>query len=160
FLKNSALSPVHIMMCLTKDEEPPSLPLKVAGAPNTSVIGLGHKGRYVGVVGIWKTAKGIEQKYQLVAMGPEFATESGKEQLKRVETLHEKYAEDVRDGNYLARYPRGSHRIQAVVKEAKYVGSQRCAECHESAFNIWQKSAHAHAFDTLVKDKNPSLRQF
>src|SRR5205823_3881658 len=42
-----------------------------------------------------------------------------------------------------------------------YVGSDRCAKCHEHAYQVWQKSKHSHAFETLVtKAKHPSLRQF
>lgn len=33
---------------------------------------------------------------------------------------------------------------------AIYVGSTTCASCHDSAAQVWQGSAHAHAWDTLV----------
>jgi Cytochrome c554 and c-prime len=34
-----------------------------------------------------------------------------------------------------------------------YTGSERCMPCHESEFAIWTKSAHARAFQVLVRDK-------
>ena len=34
-----------------------------------------------------------------------------------------------------------------------YTGSGRCVTCHESEFSIWSQSAHAHAFEVLVRDK-------
>jgi hypothetical protein len=34
-----------------------------------------------------------------------------------------------------------------------YTGSERCRECHEEEFAIWSKSAHAHAFEVLVREK-------
>jgi hypothetical protein len=34
-----------------------------------------------------------------------------------------------------------------------FTGSERCLPCHESEFTVWSKSAHAHAFETLVQAK-------
>jgi hypothetical protein len=159
-LQNQALAAVQVLICLTNEEEPPSIPKIDAKAPNTSIITLGHKGRYVGVVGLWKKGNDIEVKYQLVSMGPEYATKSGQEKNNPVMALIEKYAEDVRKGNYLARFPRGKHEVQATYEGAKYVGSDRCGDCHPQAFQVWKASRHAHAFDTLVRTENPKLRQF
>ena len=159
-LQNPALAAVQVLVCLTNEEEPPSVPKIDAKAPNTSIITLGHKGRYVGVVGLWKTAKGVELKYQLVSMGPEYATKSGQEKSNPVMALIEKYADDVRAGNYLARFPRGNHEVQATLSDATYVGTDACAGCHDDAYQVWKKSKHSHAFDTLVKVENPKLRQF
>jgi hypothetical protein len=158
--QGGAQSPVHVVLCQTEDEEPPAFPRKSPQAPNTLIITIGHKGRYVGVVGAWKTAKGVDLKYQLVAMDPEFETKKGKEKDNPVMALMEKYAEEVRDGNYLARYPRGNHEVQIEHKGAAYVGSERCGDCHPHAFKIWQESRHAQAFQTLVNAQNPRLRQF
>ena len=34
---------------------------------------------------------------------------------------------------------------------AEYVGSDSCEACHESAYQSWQTSKHAHAWETLKK---------
>ncbi len=34
----------------------------------------------------------------------------------------------------------------------KYVSSETCAKCHKSIFDFWKRTAHAHAFATLVKE--------
>ena len=34
---------------------------------------------------------------------------------------------------------------------ATYVGSEACSDCHEEAYDIWKKSKHAHAWETLEK---------
>jgi hypothetical protein len=54
------------------------------------------------------------------------------------------------------------HPVQQAFKgvKPKYVGSKRCQDCHPSAFQVWEKSPHSHAYETLVKAKDPSLRQF
>jgi len=41
--------------------------------------------------------------------------------------------------------------IPGVVTTATYVGSATCQKCHPHAQQIWQNSAHSHAFATLVK---------
>lgn len=161
-LRNPDLAPVQVILCLTREEEPPGVPVKDAKFPNTSIISIGHKGRYVGVVGIWKNPKEI--KYQLVSMGPELEPKPGK--ANPVMGLMEKYARDVRDHDFLARFPRGNHpnshlfKAQNPKAEPFYAGSAECAKCHQDAHAIWKASGHAKAFTTLEKASNPSLRQF
>jgi hypothetical protein len=40
---------------------------------------------------------------------------------------------------------------------AAYVGDRRCKVCHLATFKAWEKTAHAHAFETLKNEerKNP-----
>src|SRR5262249_3702664 len=64
---------------------------------------------------------------------------------------------------YLAKY-RPTKLPSQVDKPAdqkpEYVGSDRCMKCHESAYEIWKKSPHSHAYQSLVDAKNPSNRQY
>lgn len=41
---------------------------------------------------------------------------------------------------------------------SKYVGVHRCRGCHEKAYRVWSRSAHAHAYKRLPKEdrKNPT----
>lgn len=41
--------------------------------------------------------------------------------------------------------------IPGVSATATYVGSASCQGCHPQAHEVWQKSGHGRAFDTLVK---------
>ncbi len=34
-----------------------------------------------------------------------------------------------------------------------YVGEKRCKVCHLATFKAWEKTAHAHAFETLKKEE-------
>jgi hypothetical protein len=46
----------------------------------------------------------------------------------------------------------------AAAGRPGYTGSERCAACHDSEYAVWSASAHAHAFDILVRsqqDFNP-----
>lgn len=50
-------------------------------------------------------------------------------------------------------------RVPGVRAASDYVGSPTCLGCHPSAAAVWQTSAHAHAFDSLVRrgaDADPS----
>jgi len=41
--------------------------------------------------------------------------------------------------------------IPGVTSTATYVGSESCKQCHAEDYEIWSKSGHAHAFETLEK---------
>ena len=42
----------------------------------------------------------------------------------------------------------------------KYVGTERCTDCHVAAGKVWEKTPHSHAYKTLVDAKRPSNRQY
>jgi hypothetical protein len=151
----------HIILCASKEEEPSS---QAAQVGNTKIISVGHKGRYVGVVGAKRTATPgqFELRYELVALDPEYETPQDHDQDNPIHALLQKYAKEVKDDNYLAKYVRDArHPLQVAFPEAAYVGSERCKKCHETAYEIWKNSPHPHAFVTLVtKAKRPTLRQY
>jgi hypothetical protein len=152
----------NVILCLSAEEEPPSVP-EVVG--KTSIITLGHKGRYVGVVAAYRTGKADQPftvRYKLAALGEEFDTPKGQETKHPVMNLMEEYAREVKRGNFLsaAAQFKSPHAVQLKYKEATYVGSEACAKCHKSAYEIWAKTPHAKAYQTLVEAKHPSLRQF
>jgi hypothetical protein len=67
--------------------------------------------------------------------------------------LMKNYREEVRrtrlavdDPNYLS-----ADTVPGVRTAASYVGSERCLACHTSAAAVWAASAHAHAYETLVR---------
>lgn len=152
----------HVILCLSREDEPPEKPIKV---DNTLIVNVGHKGRYVGVVGVFKTGKAdqpFDLRYQLVRLGPEYETPAGKEQGHPILDLFEEYTREVKKGNYLSHYSRSRHPIQLnkEFENATYVGSERCKKCHEQSYKVWKDSPHSHAYQTLVKATKPGLRQF
>ena len=154
---------VDIILCLSDHSEPPATPELVTGT-NTRIINVGHKGRYVGVVGVFPAKKGARNKYkleyQLVSIGPKLDTPEGQEDNHLITKMLEDYTSDVKAGNLIMQYPSNLHEVQLKFPEAKYVGSDRCERCHKSEYKVWEKSYHAHAYKTLVDVKHPSLRQF
>jgi hypothetical protein len=157
---NPDLPPIHIIQCLSDEEEPPSVPER---AGNSLLVTVGHKGRYVGVVGAFRSAKAgqpFDLRYQLVSIGPEYETAEGKEKSNPVNGVMENYTELLKKDDFLARFPRTAHTVQIHFPNAKYVGSERCADCHEHAYKVWEKSRHATAYKSVAEARHPSLRQF
>jgi hypothetical protein len=155
----------NVILCLDA-EEPPGLPVVVG---NTFIVRVGHKGKNVGVVGVYaRPGKPFEMRYQLVPVGPVYKTPREKEKDHPILALWERYTKDVKEGGYLGNYGKMPHSTQVAVKgmpglagaKAGYVGSEACKKCHEHAYEVWQKSDHSHAYQTLVNARNPSLREY
>lgn len=150
----------QVILCLSAEEEPSGRPDMVG---NTMIVSVGHKGRYVGLVGVYPTGKAnkpYDLHYQLVALGEEYETPPGRDADNPILTLLEKYSKEVKDRDYLAHYPQTLHPVQRAYPDATYVGSEKCKKCHEHAYEVWKASPHAHAYHDLVEAKRPSLRQF
>ncbi len=157
-----AIPNFHVILCLSAEEEPPSVPERVG---NTDIVTLGHKGRYVGVVGAYRTGKKekpFELRYQLAPLGEEFDTPASKVKGHPLVALMEDYSREVKRRDFLAEAARkqNPHPVQLALPNATYVGSQVCKKCHEAAYEIWKNSPHAIAYETLEKAKHPSLRQY
>jgi Cytochrome c554 and c-prime len=147
--------PLHVVLHTYHDPEPPGLP-KVLNS--TQLVSVGHKGKYVGVLGVWqKKGGGFDYKYEMVLIGPEYEPKSP----SPVSKLMEDYSQRVMKQNFVEKFLRVAHANSVAQKGgATYVGSDRCIRCHKEAHQIWKNSKHALAFLTLVNDKNPPNRQF
>ena len=159
-----------VILSMSDEDEAPS---KADQAGKTMIVpGLGHKGKNIGVVGVWRTGKSdkpFELRYQQVRLGEEFLTHKDKEKEHPITKLMEEYAKEVQTGDYLSKYPQSRmHPLHGVFKddeenkdkEVKYVGSGACRQCHKEVYKIWENSKHARAYQTLVDAKRPSLRQY
>jgi hypothetical protein len=157
-----------LLVALDDTDEPRSEPLYATNpktGAKTMLVSLGHKGKYVGVVGVFRTGKAdrpFELKYQLVEMGEEFMTPAAKEADQPILKLMEDYTAELKKENYLGQYSQIPHPNQATAKGKipKYVGTERCTECHIAAGKIWEKTPHSEAYKTLADAKRPSNRQY
>jgi Cytochrome c554 and c-prime len=157
-----------LLVALDDTDEPRSDPLYATNpktGTKTMLVSLGHKGKYVGVVGVFRTGKAarpFELKYQLVEMGEEFMTPKGKEANQPIVKLMEEYTAELKKDNYLGQYPQIPLPIQATAKGKvpTFVGTERCTECHAAAEKVWKDTPHSHAYKTLVDAKQPSNRQY
>src|SRR5262249_26793158 len=107
--------------------------------------------------------KPFELRYQLVPLGEEWMTKAGQEEQQPIVKLMERYTQELKASDYLAKYVQTNHSLQVAVPGAvpTYVGTEKCKKCHEHAYKKWQKTPHSHAYQTLVEDpKPPHLRQY
>lgn len=158
-----AIPDFQVILCLCETDEPPGKAEKVG---ETLIISVGHKGKYVGVVGINQTAKEpakFQFRYQLIALSEEFITPDAQAKGHPILQRLEEYTRELKKENYLAKYGQARHPHQlglADDKMPRFVGSQKCKICHEKAHDIWTKSPHSHAYEALEQTKRPSLRQY
>lgn len=162
-----------IILALSEEDEPPAHPITVNhglnGTPNY-VFRLGHKGKYIGVLGVYRNGPNFNFKYQLVEMGTEYETPPEQQATQPIMKLMEDYTRELKAKNYLEKYGQGKHILQAMdpVKGLRnpmdgmptYIGTEACKKCHDHAYEVWKASKHSHAYQTLVDAKHPSLRQF
>jgi hypothetical protein len=160
--------PEYQVVVAMEADEPEAKPILVEhkGSGKTMIVTLGHKGKYVGVVGVYKTPKkdgAYELRYQLVELGPEYKTPAAEEKDHPVMKLLEDYTAELKSGDYLHKYTQ--RKLTAQVEfpgktRPKFAGSEACQSCHPHAYDVWSKSKHAIAYQTLVNAKNPSNRQY
>jgi hypothetical protein len=143
-----------------------------ARAPTTGksmVVRMGHKARYVGIVGVWKTGKPdnpYRLDYQLVDLSPEFKTPDAEVKGHKVLEIMAEYQRELKANDYLAKYQQVAHPNEIAIVGAggnapTYAGSDSCKGCHRDAWDIWIKTPHARAYQTLVtRAPPPSLREF
>ncbi len=162
--KHPNIPPLQLVMVLTEMSEPPAVLRPVPGTP-THLVELGHKGKYVGVVGLFIQNGSLVPRYELVLMDPGY--EPGPAQSNKTLQVMEEYERGVKSLNLLAEAFRSPHPLQIdpdVAKKyggSRFVGSAACQKCHPEASAVWEDTKHANAFKPLVEVKNkPSLRQF
>ena len=126
-------------------EEPEfSNPQKIG---KTLFVQVGHKGKFTGVVGFFPEEKQDRLKYELIKLTPERFQDSP----KMIE--HMRLYQDLLKDSQLAE-------IEPPIKHSsgsKFVGSKVCRDCHTKAYDVWEKSDHAHAYESLIKGR-PELK--
>ena len=161
-----------IILALTEEDEPPAHPNSVdhdSGIRNY-VFRLGHRGKYIGVLGVYRNGPNFNFKYQLVKMNPEYDTPEDQKANNPIAKRWEEYTRELKINDYLKEYHQSSHPLQAMNPVPglrnpgdgipQYIGSEACKKCHDHAYDVWEKTPHSHAYKTLVEAKHPSLRQY
>jgi hypothetical protein len=155
----------HVILCQSDEDTPPAQP-QVVG--QTNIIRVGHKGKFVGVVGAYRTGKAdkpFDLHYQVAPLGEDFETAKAKEAGHPVLKLLDWYAQEVKVQGLLERTPVRPVPVPAILApqnvKLSYVGTEKCLSCHQAEAAVWQKSKHAHAYNALVNVANkPTMRQY
>jgi Cytochrome c554 and c-prime len=131
-------------------EEPPNEPRPIDGA-HSSLIEVGQKGMYAIVIGLYRAATGQDQspsgargttpfRYQRVPLDARFGDTP---EMQQIMVDYQRDLETIGlDGLGLKPTMHPSGRL--------YAGSAACADCHTAATDVYAKTPHAHATDTLV----------
>jgi hypothetical protein len=158
-----------VVVCLSDDPEPPEVPdaANAPGGGQVLVVRVGHKGRYVGVLGAFRRANGtFDLKYELVPMSEAYVTPGSDEAAREANPalgLLEEYSARVKAADFLGKFPQRPPPFKArhPTADLSYVGSEACAGCHAPQFAKWKESGHSHAFEALERlAKRPAGRQF
>lgn len=142
----------HVVLCRNdaSDGVAPLLPIKHEAG--SWIVMVGHKGRTVGVVA-YRRGKPLE--YRLEELVEELELPDDKTNPAR--EIMKEYVWGVYRNNYLREVSKISHphQLEPDLKDAVFVGSGKCRECHPQAHGQWSASNHSHAWDNLVKNGRP-----
>jgi hypothetical protein len=121
----------------------PSRELETVKGTKTRLMQVGLKAMYAGVIAFYDDPK-TPFRYESVPLDARFADSPA--MLK----LLADYQQALKDHSFaeLGLKPRPH------LSGNKFVGSDKCGECHSQAFAVWSKTPHAHATDSLVKPPN------
>jgi hypothetical protein len=126
------------------DSDPPSNRTEAIDGTTTRLIELGHKGMYVGVLGLFDDDQ-QPVRYQRVPLDGRFPDSDA------MTAVMVAYQEQLQAQGLASLGLRASPHPAGT----KFVGSETCGECHTDAFEVWEKTPHAHATETLVKLPTP-----
>jgi hypothetical protein len=138
-------------MVVTSDT-PPEPPRDFQTIPGTKTLLIvpGYKGQNAVVVGLFK-GKNPPVQYQRVPLDSRFASAPDMKMLMTA------YQEQLKAKGFAGLGLRPVPHPQ-TEENGGFVGSKKCQSCHEKSYDIWKKSGHAKAYETLEKLDPP--RQF
>lgn len=135
----------HVAVMAHGADEPPHEAKKVPDT-DTLLVEVGHKGMYAITLGFYGDGP-KPVRYQRVPLDHRFADSEA------MDGLMVDYQEELKELGFS-----GLGLRPAPHDGGKFVGSKACANCHNQEHNVWQKTPHAHATETLTRAKPP--RQF
>jgi hypothetical protein len=158
-----AIPQYNIIVCLSEESEALSTPVLV---DKTQIVRVGHKGRAVGVMSFFKKEGRYVAHYDRVELGEDLETARDDEAKNPVVQLMENYSKEVKSKDLLGKFAKMAAlhptQVQFPNEKAKpiYVGSDKCKDCHEKDYEVWNDSKHAGAFEALETARKPSNRQY
>lgn len=103
------------------------------------IVQVGTKGMYVGVLGIFDDPQ-QPLRYQRIPLDDRFA--DSPEMLKLLASYQQQLRAAGLEGLGIKPIPHPSGH--------QFVGSEACADCHDSEYEVWKKTTHSHALDSLI----------
>ena len=106
---------------------------------DTLLVTVGHKGKYVGLLGYYPDAAKQKYRFNMVRLGGD-RFKDDPQMIKQMQL----YQDRLKDENLVETEPALKH-----FSSAKFVGAEKCGECHTKAFAKWKETGHASAFESL-----------
>jgi hypothetical protein len=107
----------------------------------TLVTACGVQGKHVAAIG-WFPKEKLRLRFAVIEVNQRFIEDPA------IETYYNDFVREMKEGDYLAK----SSKLPALNGDS-YVGAETCGKCHVKAYAKWKDSKHAHAFESLIKDK-------
>lgn len=131
--------------------EPPDRPSEIKGT-HALLVQVGEKGMNAIVIGLYDDPDPKKQvRYQRVPLDSRFVNAISMKQLMGM------YQDQIKALGFEGLGLRAVPYPKADVL-GKFVGSEKCATCHEESYKVWKRSGHSQALATLEKADPP--RQF
>lgn len=129
--------------------EPPPKPETIEGT-DTLLIEVGEKGMDTIVLGLYDDPD-EPTRYQRVPLDSRF------DESEEMHQLMLAYQHQLKELGFagLGLRPVPHPRLES---QGRFVGTHKCKDCHEQSYDIWKRSGHAKAYETLVELNPP--RQF
>ena len=143
----------QVVVCSGHIDEPPSRPEIIEGT-KTILVQASHKGMYAVVLGLYDSGE-QRIRYQRVPFDARFADSV---EMHKLKTEYQSQLQAL-GWEGVGIKPRLFPNAQDEADlSGRFVGSQKCGECHSKAFEVFANTTHATATTTLLKLDPP--RQF
>jgi hypothetical protein len=135
--------PIFDLVVASGETAIPSHELETIEGTKTRLMQVGQKAMYVGVVGIFDDPQ-LPFRYESVPLDARFA--DSPEMLTLLTDYQDRLKEMGLEELGIKPQPHPSGK--------RFVGSDKCGECHTKAYEKWKETPHAHATDSLVTPPN------
>ena len=134
----------------TSEFPDPADTAETANDGKTMIVSVGHKGKFVGVVGIFEPAE-PRYRYQRVALDTRYKGPAAA--MKTV--IEGEFRDSLKAQGIVENFLR--HDFVNAASNAKYVGAESCKTCHPNTYAKWASTKHALAYASLEKDPKPNV---
>jgi hypothetical protein len=128
-------------------DEPPKEPAKIDGSKSW-LIEVGHKGMYVVAVGLYKNGR-PPFRYQRVPLDHRFAD------APEIHAMHVEYQDQLKQIVEQSGWDGLGLKPSPHVSGRRFAGSKVCADCHTAAADVFEKTPHAHATESIAQLNPP-----
>jgi hypothetical protein len=115
----------------------------------TQIVQAGAKGMYAGIIGFFQDPS-QPIRYQRIALSSQF------EDSPRMLSLFSKYQDELKAKSEDSFQMLGLKPLTHPTQR-EFIGSDKCGECHTTAYDIWKNTPHYHATDSIVEPPERSM---